>query len=73
MPVPLLFCVQQQDRLNAQTAADQHKAKLQGIEAPAGVFVAAPLALDLLILLLGLVLIGRSLRIEPILLLNAKE
>ena len=50
-----------------------NKAKLQGIEAPAGVFVAAPLALDLLILLLGLVLIGRSLRIEPILLLNAKE
>ncbi len=50
-----------------------NKAELQKIEAPAGVFMAAPLALDLLVLLLGLCLIGRSLRIEPLLLLNAKQ
>ena len=50
-----------------------NKAELQKIEAPAGIFMAAPLALDLLVLLLGLCLIGRSLRIEPLLLLNAKQ
>lgn len=50
-----------------------NRTELQSVDAPLGVFMAAPLMLDLMVLLLGLTLIGRSLRIEPILLLNAKE
>ncbi|WP_322170529.1 ABC transporter permease [Acutalibacter caecimuris] len=45
---------------------------LNSIVPPNWIYAAAPLALSVFVLLLGLILINRSLKIEPLLLLNAK-